>query len=156
VGPLIMIVAGLVLLWFFRTLHLKFTHPYEGRHALGYVDEVTPTYHPSDSAWVPAPVKNRAWWNARMGRDYRHRHLFMPLADFWERKEEQYWELIEWLGRDYRWVDIPLECWPESWKVAEPIDLSRYTAGSDLPPRALKVVEPLRPFQITVAGRLAA
>lgn len=147
------IIVGLIALWFFRTLHLKVTHPYEGRHSLGNVIQVPATYHPSDSAWVPAPVKNRAWWNARLGRRYHERYLFMPLRDFWERKEEQYQAFLEWLGSNYRWTELPYQYWPDEWKIPS-VDL----AGSDLPPRALTVVrdEEFKPARKTLALRMAA
>lgn len=149
------IVIGFLLLWFFRTVHLKLKYPYEGRHARGHVSIVGPTYHPGDSAWTPEAVKNRAWWNARMNRQQRVKHLFMPLADFWERKEEQYKQLMDWLGKEYRWVDIPISQWPEAWKVNQE-GPAICIAGSDVPARALTLVEPLKPFQNTIAVRLAA
>lgn len=150
------IVAGLIVLWFLRTLYLKFQSPYEGRHHLGRVQEVPPTYHPSESAWVPVPVKNREWWNARMARLRHVKYLFMPLQDLWDRKEDQYRQLIEWYGQNYRWMELPLELWPDTWKLPESIDLSRCAAGSDVPPRALAVVESLKPFKNTIRMRLAA
>lgn len=151
---------GLLLLWFFRTLYLKFTCPYEGRHHLNRVKTVPPTYHPSDSAWVPVPVKNRAWWNARMSRLRKVSFTFIPLPELQERikakRENEYQQWLEWMGRDYRWQNLPLSLWPDAWKVPEPIDLSKCVAGSDLPPRALKIVETLKPFQNTIRMRLAA
>lgn len=156
----VIIVIGFTLLWFFRTLYLKFAYPYEGRHHLNRVKTVLPTYHPNDSAWVPVPVRNRAWWNARMSRLRKVSYLYTPLPELWERmkaereNENQQW--IAWMGTNYRWEHLPLSLWPDSWKLPESIDLSKCIAGSDLPARALKVIEPLKSFQITVAGRLAA
>lgn len=131
---LAVIVIGLLLLWFLWTFYLKVKYSYEGRHALGRVAVVAPAYHPADNVWTPEAVKNRAWWNARMNRQQRVKHLFMPLADLWDRKEDQYKQFIEWLGSNYRWVDIPIAQWPESWKV--PTAKIFHIAGSDIPSRS--------------------
>jgi hypothetical protein len=153
-------IAAWLLLWFFNKFRLNMLHPYEGRHNLKNVKTVPQTYHPNDSAWTPVPVKNRTWWNARMARLRKVSYLYMPLPELWEhmeaKRQNECQQWLDWMGTNYRWESLSLSLWPDSWKIPEPIDLSKCIAGSDLPARALKVVESLKPFQITVAGRLAA
>ena len=153
-------IAAWVALWFFYKFCLSTLHPYEGRHHLNNVKEVPQTYHPSDNAWTPVPVKNRAWWNARMTRLHKASYLFVALPELWNyleaKGQNEYQQWLDWVGTNYRWESLPLSLWPDSWKVPESINLSKCVAGSDLPPRALKVVESLKPFNQTIAARLAA
>lgn len=149
---LAIIITGFILLWFFRALYLKIAFPYEGRHAAGSVKEVPITYHPND-AWVPIPVKNRAWWNARMSRLRKASVVFMPLSDLLERMEvrrkHEYEQWLAWMGTNYHWEILPLNLWPDSWKVPA-------VAGSDIPSRALAIIDTFKPFTSTVRERLAA
>jgi len=135
---LAVVLALLFAYWFL----IKMTHPYQGRHHYNRVATVPQTYHPSDSAWVAVPVKNRAWWDARMTRLRKVDFLALPIPELLERSAAKAEALVEeaksWLARDYRWMDIPLAEWPKAWleRQAHVIELPVKIGGSDLPTRA--------------------
>lgn len=130
-------IAAWIALWFFYKFCMSMMKPYAGRHQFGNIQEVPQTYHPNDSAWIPAPVRNRAWWNARMTRLRKVPYLFIPLGDLWDRKEDQYRQFTEWLGSNYRWLEVPFQSWPDSWK--EPVAQIFHIAGSDVPSRSTEM-----------------
>lgn len=141
----VLVTAGLALL-FLQRFYLHMVRPYQGRHHLNKVETVPQTYHPSDSAWVPVPVKNRAWWNARMARVPQVSYLALPLKEFIargkQRAEQFEQEALAWLARDYRWMDIPLSEWPKAWLEKQArvvVQIPITIAGSDLPSRTIEM-----------------